>query len=458
VSSEDVISVNSVNLYQLSSVLAAQDLSELPHFRAEWEPGIRATTEWILEYVLKEHPQLGRSGPVCPMCAPAIRAQTFWIGVSNVSTTDEVTALLMEMRDRWLVTPPVTGRGVGIKTFVLVLPLILPNDPDGVIRQSHEICKPDYLDKGMILGEFFEGHPKPSLHNEGMTPLGHVPYPLYVLREMVPFDIVHMSERYSFIDAYVRKFGPMMFDTTVRALASGRRLSELNVARLVKAIAYIVKTYPELRVGERDVVTGLPDSNQIFRELQTDPPAGPSRRALYTVRLHSNFHSAQSSPYSSPAPLTPPQLSEPPPSFRSLRFSVPPSAERPLVRDEDLLAFSDNLAKLVRSTDHLARANDVPSEFLLLTELKSPEGMDVLANKIREIGVACGIPITIGISIEGVDCTATGQWLDNPNRRGALLVEAARTDALRDYPTIEPPSGVQWQLDRPPSDLLPRDD
>ncbi|MGK5730365.1 DUF6875 domain-containing protein [Streptomyces sp. URMC 124] len=164
--------------------------------------------DWVRGRIARPHPDLGRRGAVCPFVPLAQRLGLIRYALAEPPVHDEagLAAAAAALKAHWLAMEPRRGPHTIDKTIVLVLPGVAA----GTVVRVHERLKPEFVAEGMMLGEFFPGHPGPGLHNRGFRPL-HSDTPLLVARSMVGNDLPFLAEerypparRAGFVEAFLR--------------------------------------------------------------------------------------------------------------------------------------------------------------------------------------------------------------------------------------------------------------
>jgi len=170
--------------------------------------------DWVHEYLCKPHPNLGRTGPVCPFVPTALEKELLFVAffpqVDKDTDRSELERIVMYERDLFLAMEPRRGNNAQFKAFLL----LFPNLPD---PQSHAIIdsiqagfQEHFVEKGLMVGEFHPGPPdKRGLWNEGFRPLD-CPVPLLAIRHMVPTDILFLKGRSTLVAQYLAYFGDMV--------------------------------------------------------------------------------------------------------------------------------------------------------------------------------------------------------------------------------------------------------
>ncbi|HEX2202787.1 MAG TPA: hypothetical protein VHG91_05805 [Longimicrobium sp.] len=176
--------------------------------REHLEP-IRTIVEWAKSYLGQPHPELGRSGPVCPFVRPAMGKGTMYFTVWPGADLDpgEVESVVRSYRDWFLELEPREGRDAQYKSINIIFPDLPMAKVGTLIDETQERLKPLYVREGIMIGEFHPGPPdKAGLWNEDFRPLKS-PIPLLSIRHMVATDFAFLKDRRDFMEAYLEAFG-----------------------------------------------------------------------------------------------------------------------------------------------------------------------------------------------------------------------------------------------------------
>ena len=172
---------------------------------------IGVLVQWLHQYLCKPHPELGRTGPVCPFVPTALENRTLFVSffpeVTGETTHDQWERLVLAERDQFLAMEPRRGNEAQFKAFLL----LFPNLPDPMshdqIDSVQARLQEQFVNRGLMVGEFHSGPPdKRGLWNEGFRPLA-CPVPLLAIRHMVPTDILFLKGRSTLVAQYLRYFG-----------------------------------------------------------------------------------------------------------------------------------------------------------------------------------------------------------------------------------------------------------
>lgn len=195
-------------LHAIHEVLALQGHSALPGLSSEETRSLRRVALWAQEYVSQPHPELGRSGNVCPWVPGSMRSGKLFFSVlsANAAQLSVIEHEMLQLKERFLALEPVTGRGAQLKTIICLLPSLPPDMVADVMVTLHTRLKRFFVEQGLMLGEFYATCSKPGLHNPHFRPL-QSSVPLLVIRTMVENDIAFLNDERQYASAYLRKFG-----------------------------------------------------------------------------------------------------------------------------------------------------------------------------------------------------------------------------------------------------------
>jgi hypothetical protein len=208
---------------------------------------------WAGDYLSSPHPELGRSGAVCPFTGPAIRREVFFMTVvPGVPALAEVEEIVRGYRDWFLEMEPKEGRLAAYKSINILFPDIPEPGWSTLIEAAQERLKAEYVPRGIMIGEFHPGPPpQAALWNSDFRPLKS-PVPLLSIRHMVPTDWVFLRHRKDWASAYLEVHGGsipahLASDVAERAQAFGLILPPPALA---------TRAAPPLRAGEALTSTG----------------------------------------------------------------------------------------------------------------------------------------------------------------------------------------------------------
>jgi hypothetical protein len=208
-------------LRRASEVDAANDI----------ESPLGATIAWVRKFLARPHPDLGRAGPVCPFTPMALELDTIWMAEVEDSTPDpqRIQDVIEECRKIFLETEPRDGPMAINKVIMVVFSGLGPEAAVWIDAMQAKL-KPNFVDVGLMLGEFHSRNDTPGLRNPEFRPL-RSPIPMLVIRHMVESDLPFMkreedvpSVRIAYLRSYLRQLGTTIrrnyFDQAVDALVN----------------------------------------------------------------------------------------------------------------------------------------------------------------------------------------------------------------------------------------------
>ncbi|MFY1637340.1 DUF6875 domain-containing protein [Solwaraspora sp. WMMB335] len=185
------------------------DRDPLPDLVRAHEAPLRAVVTWAREYLCRPHPELGRSGNVCPYAATALDRGTFLLTVQPGADPDrpQTAQRLAGYRDWFRDLATQAGNARIHHTILMLLPDLPPADASAVVDRLQRDLKSEYVAQGLMIGEFHAGPPdKAGLWNPQFRPL-HSPVPILAIRHMVPTDYLFLQSDPEHVRVYLRLYG-----------------------------------------------------------------------------------------------------------------------------------------------------------------------------------------------------------------------------------------------------------
>ncbi|MEC3974213.1 DUF6875 domain-containing protein [Amycolatopsis sp. H20-H5] len=181
----------------------------LPAQLRRYEIHLRAIFDWGQGYLSSPHPELGRAGNVCPFAQPSLLQGRFFLAVQPGTPTEgpQLAATLRFYRNWFLDLAPRRLPAAKLTTILLLFPDAPHDEVSRVVDAVQNALKSEYVDEGLMLGEFHNGPPpKGGLWNAAFRPL-RSPVPMLVVRHMVPTDYPFLRDDTEQTRAYLRLFG-----------------------------------------------------------------------------------------------------------------------------------------------------------------------------------------------------------------------------------------------------------
>ena len=193
--------------------------------------------DWMHEFLAQPHPELGRKGAVCPFVPIALEKDS--IRMAQITDPDpsveSVEAVIRRLRDLFLVTEPISGAEAINKAFVVVLPNLSAGSAE-LVDVVQGRLKKEFIDCGLMLGEFHTSNQSGGLRNAAFRPL-RSPIPMLGMRQMVDSDLPFLdrpdylpTERAAFLRSYLFRLGGSLNQARFDQALAGLIAAELAIA------------------------------------------------------------------------------------------------------------------------------------------------------------------------------------------------------------------------------------
>ena len=193
----------------------------------------KTIVDWTRAFLCRPHSELGREGPVCPFTLPSLNQHHYWLTTFPGAEVDQERAgdVIERLRDWFFELEPKAGSQVILKTILVIFPELSHENARLQIEVLHKRLKPDFVRRGVMLGQFYQGCPETGLWNDHFYPL-ESPLPLLVIRNMVPSDFPFLHGRRGNGDmliAYLNRFGSHIPPEVKRLMVEALEASELTL-------------------------------------------------------------------------------------------------------------------------------------------------------------------------------------------------------------------------------------
>jgi hypothetical protein len=167
---------------------------------------LRTAVEWCRTFLTAPHPDLGRTGAVCPYTAPALRREVLYLAtVPGAGDPTRLVPVVQRLRARYLaMAEAMPEDDAELLTLLILLPDLDPADPSGLDALQAGL-KDDFVAGGLMIGQFHPRCENPGLWNPDFRPL-RSPVPLLAIRRMVVFDLPFLTEHTAHFEAWLRHF------------------------------------------------------------------------------------------------------------------------------------------------------------------------------------------------------------------------------------------------------------
>jgi Cys-tRNA(Pro) deacylase len=184
-------------------------LSTLDVAAADGHPAALVIAHWARSYLCAPHPQLGRSGPMCPFVPGALMKKLMFATVYEDAVLDvpSIKAILLREMERFIQLEPVSGNEAQFKSLMVLFPALPADDVADLIETAQAELQGHFVPNGLMVGEFHAGPPdKRGLWNPEFRPL-YSPVPMLVIRHMVPTDVLFLKDSAPLFREYVKIYG-----------------------------------------------------------------------------------------------------------------------------------------------------------------------------------------------------------------------------------------------------------
>lgn len=167
-------------------------------------PHVRAILSWSRDYLVTSHPDLGRSGPVCPYTQPSLRKGLYYLAAA---TTSDVPAAIHGLREQYTaLSEQLSPTDQELLTILLALPH-LDHADSSELDDLQRAAKDDFVANGLMIGQFHPVCDEPGLWNAHFKAL-RAPLPLLAIRKLVVFDLPFVIDTDAHAESYLERFAP----------------------------------------------------------------------------------------------------------------------------------------------------------------------------------------------------------------------------------------------------------
>jgi amino acid adenylation domain-containing protein len=170
----------------------------------ESEREFELVKHWARNRLGKSHPDLGRVGAVCPFIDAAMKKDLLRVVFvrGNNFSHDSLVRLIAEIAEAFPELSPVHGPDSTYKAVLVVFPELTDF---ALIDSVQDACKSAFVERGLMVGQFYPGHQRGGLHNPDFKPLD-APMAMLAVRNMVVSDYPFLRENEKWMGAYLSRF------------------------------------------------------------------------------------------------------------------------------------------------------------------------------------------------------------------------------------------------------------
>lgn len=162
--------------------------------------------QWMRDYLMSAHPDLGRPGDVCPFTGQAARLDVFRLAASEAGPNDPLTIRRQMLRA--FATFDAIGYPRGMANFRSVI-VAFPHcaNPAGIasLAAVQKSLRRLSFATARMIGVFHQDADAPGLWNPAFRPL-RSPIPLIAIRALVKNDAAFVMRHPLLAPAYLRRF------------------------------------------------------------------------------------------------------------------------------------------------------------------------------------------------------------------------------------------------------------
>ena len=173
---------------------------------AEHHPHLRQVLAWARTFLISGHPELGRTGPVCPYTQPSLRKDLFFLAspADPVGPVDGA-AVIAQLRARYeALSVGLDDGDLELLTVLVVLPQ-LDHEDSTELDLLQRKAKDEFVADGLMIGQFHPTCAEPGLWNPEFRPL-RSPVPLLAIRKLLVFDLPFLIDVDMHVDSYLQRF------------------------------------------------------------------------------------------------------------------------------------------------------------------------------------------------------------------------------------------------------------
>ena len=161
---------------------------------------------WVETYLMREHPDLGRTGAVCPFTRQAARIDTARLAICTAAPDQEERAFaLIRSGFGALDAIPCKPGMTHFRTVIIGFPNCTGKGGVAMLQRVQKRHKLYSLARGRMIGLMHDASEAPGLWNSDFRPL-RAPLPVLAIRHMVEHDAPFAARHPLLLAPYLAKF------------------------------------------------------------------------------------------------------------------------------------------------------------------------------------------------------------------------------------------------------------
>jgi hypothetical protein len=168
---------------------------------------MKATMDWVHQFIMRPHPKLGRAGVVCPYVKLSLDASIFYLSVANLENPrryDEIFNIMNTHAEIFAKMEPKSGPLENLR----VLMVLVPNGKDGVLSHAQHCkqLKTEMMERDITVGQFFPTW-NPIKYLKSKFFPNQPPFCMYTMRAFIRSDWMFVNGEPEWRKVYLEKFG-----------------------------------------------------------------------------------------------------------------------------------------------------------------------------------------------------------------------------------------------------------
>ena len=163
---------------------------------------------FVSRRLVARDPDLGRAGPVCPFARGGVARGGIRIADCSAGPDTEecIVGIMDDVRDLFLAWGDNSGIDPMLRAFVVTFSALQGDADSAMIERVQKRLKPQYVDRGLMIGQFYPGCEESGIRNPEFRPLD-APVISLAVRFMTLADAPFMLDDPHFRAAFSATYG-----------------------------------------------------------------------------------------------------------------------------------------------------------------------------------------------------------------------------------------------------------
>ncbi len=199
---------NSIPLFNLLDIQE----NNVPLSYFGYSTALQLFSVWVDDFLAKSNTGLGRTGAVCPYVQYSNEHKYFKVGIFEDigPTQEEVIDIIRGLKSVFTEMEPTGEKEKKFKAITILFPKLKSEEIADIIDDIQSLLKPEFVQQGLMIGQFYENCQQGGLRNSNFRPL-QSPVPLLAIRYMVETDWPFLAGDALLENAYNDIFGSINF-------------------------------------------------------------------------------------------------------------------------------------------------------------------------------------------------------------------------------------------------------